>query len=80
MLQPLRLQVVEDADEDGSVRCLDSGFVLVAGVVAPRSLPMGGKEPLSLWLERRRWAEGEGQHMGVPWGGLGVSLAQRAAA
>ena len=41
MLQPLRLQVVEDRDEDASVRGLDSGLVLVAGVVAPRSLPMG---------------------------------------
>ena len=34
MLQPLRLQVVEDRDEDASVRGLDSGLVLVAGVVA----------------------------------------------
>ena len=34
------MQVVEDADEDESVRGLDSGFVLVAGVVAPRSLLM----------------------------------------
>ena len=78
------MQAVKIGDEDQSVRGRESRNVVVAELVASLLQAMVVELGDQAGAKKMGWGGGvplvAHTYMGVPWGGLGVSLAQSAAA